>query len=124
LAILHNVGISIDDALSTASVCVIDPAGEITARMVVPVDADLGQLLLNLYLAIDRVGIASSPISQEIVDSLTASELLVTPLSTADPTAAVEVLWEDAGLYSALHLARALQASAARPHDDSTNADH
>ena len=73
---VHFVGL--DVSVKTTSVCVVDDAGKVILEQKVPTDpADIIATLTSLDVSFGRIGIEAGPLSQWLVNALTAAELPV-----------------------------------------------
>ncbi len=71
---VHFVGL--DVSVKETSVCVVDDAGKVILEQKVPTEpADIIALLASLGVSFGRVGIEAGPLSQWLVNGLTAAEL-------------------------------------------------
>src|SRR5260370_23792236 len=70
----HFVGL--DVSVKETSVCVIDDAGKVILEQKVPTEpADIIALLTSLGVTYGRIGVEAGPLSQWLVNALTASDL-------------------------------------------------
>src|SRR6266496_3570057 len=77
----HFVGL--DVSVKETSVCVVDDAGKVILEQKVPTEpADIIALLASLGVTFGRIGIEAGPLSQWLVNALTAAELPVTCVKT------------------------------------------
>ena len=77
----HFVGL--DVSVKETSVCVVDDAGKVIWEQKAPTDpADIIALLSSLGATIGRIGIEAGPLSQWLVNALTAVELPVICVET------------------------------------------
>jgi transposase len=77
----HFVGL--DVSVKAASVCVVDDAGSVILEQKVPTEpADIIALLTSLGVSFGRIGIEAGPLSQWLVNALTAVELPVICVET------------------------------------------
>ena len=78
---VHFVGM--DVSVKATSVCVVDDAGKVILEQKVPTDpADIIALLTSLGVTFGRIGIEAGPLSQWLVNALTAVELPVICVET------------------------------------------
>src|SRR5260370_16047776 len=78
----------IDVSVKETSVCVVDDAGKVISEQKVPTEpADIIALLSSLGVAYGRIGIEAGPLSQWLVNALTAAELPVICVETRHMTA-------------------------------------
>src|SRR6202163_3121262 len=78
---VHFVGL--DVSVKETSVCVVDDAGKVISEQKVPTEpADLIALLTSLGVSYGRIGIEAGPLSQWLVNALTAAELPVICVET------------------------------------------
>src|SRR5438045_9204064 len=72
----HFVGL--DVSVKETSVCVVDDAGKVILEQQVPTEpADIIALLTSLGVPFGRIGIEAGPLSQWLVNALTAADLPV-----------------------------------------------
>jgi transposase len=77
----HFVGL--DVSVRQASVCVVDDAGKVILEQKVPTEpADIIAVLASLHVSLSRIGIEAGPLSQWLVNALTAAELPVVCVET------------------------------------------
>ena len=77
----HFVGL--DVSVKETSVCVVDDAGKVILEQQVPTEpADIIALLTSLGVPFGRIGIEAGPLSQWLVNALTAAELPVICVET------------------------------------------
>src|SRR5215469_16548529 len=77
----HFTGL--DVSVKTTSVCVIDDAGKVVLEQKVPTEpADIIAVLTSLGVSFGRIGIEAGPLSQWLVNALTAAELPVICVET------------------------------------------
>jgi transposase len=77
----HFVGL--DVSVKETSVCVVDAAGKVILEQKVPTDpADISAILSSLGATYGRIGIEAGPLSQWLVNALTAAELPVICVET------------------------------------------
>src|SRR6202049_4791017 len=77
----HFVGL--DVSVKETSVCVVDDAGKVVLEQKVPTEpADIIALLCSLGVTYGRIGIEAGPLSQWLVNALTAAELPVICVET------------------------------------------
>src|SRR6202165_82035 len=77
----HFVGL--DVSVKETSVCVVDEAGKVILEQKVPTEpADIVALLSSLGATCGRIGIEAGPLSQWLVNALTAAEL---PVNCVEP---------------------------------------
>src|SRR3977135_4344354 len=77
----HFVGL--DVSVKETSVCVVDDAGKVILEQKVPTEpADIIALLASLGVSFGRIGIEAGPLSQWLVNALTAAELPVICVET------------------------------------------
>jgi transposase len=77
----HFVGL--DVSVKETSVCVVDDAGKVVLEQKVPTEpADIIALLSSLGVTYGRIGIEAGPLSQWLVNALTAAELPVICVET------------------------------------------
>jgi len=77
----HFVGL--DVSVRETSVCVVDDAGKVILEQKVPTEpADIITLLSSLGVSYGRIGIEAGPLSQWLVNALTAAELPVICVET------------------------------------------
>ena len=77
----HFVGL--DVSVKETSVCVVDDTGKVIWEQKVPTEpADIIALLTSLGLAYGRIGIEAGPLSQWLVNALTAADLPVICVET------------------------------------------
>src|SRR5215510_7150333 len=70
----HFVGL--DVSVKETSVCVVDEAGQVISQQQVPTEpADIIALLTSLGVPFGRIGIEAGPLSQWLVNALTAAYL-------------------------------------------------
>jgi len=78
---VHFVGL--DVSVKETSVCVVDDAGKVILEQKVPTEpADIIALLTSLGVPLSRIGIEAGPLSQWLVNALTAAELPVICVET------------------------------------------
>src|SRR5271168_5203873 len=78
---VHFVGM--DVSVKATSVCVVDDAGKVVLQQKVPTEpADIVALLSSLGATFGRIGIEAGPLSQWLVNALTAVELPVICVET------------------------------------------
>src|SRR5215469_5384016 len=78
---IHFVGL--DVSVKETSVCVVDEAGKVILEQKVPTEsADIIALLTSLGFTFGRIGIEAGPLSQWLVNALTAAELPVVCVET------------------------------------------
>jgi transposase len=78
---VHFVGL--DVSVKETSVCVVDDAGKVILEQKVPTEpADIIALLTSLGVSYGRIGIEAGPLSQWLVNALTAAELPVICVET------------------------------------------
>ena len=78
---VHFVGL--DVSVKATSVCVVDDAGRVILEQKVPTDpADIIAILTSLGVSFGRIGIEAGPLSQWLVNALTAVELPVICVET------------------------------------------
>src|SRR5947207_1110373 len=78
---VHFVGF--DVSVKETSVCVVDDAGKVILEQKVPTEpADIIALLSSLGVTYGRIGIEAGPLSQWLVNGLTAAELPVICVET------------------------------------------
>src|SRR6266850_7153904 len=78
---VHFVGL--DVSVKATSVCVVDDAGKVILEQKVPTEpADIIALLTSLGETYGRIGIEAGPLSQWLVNALTAAELPVICVET------------------------------------------
>src|SRR5215831_16064174 len=79
--VIHFVGL--DVSVKETSVCVVDEAGKVILEQKVPTEsADIIALLTSLGFTFGRIGIEAGPMSQWLVNALTAAELPVVCVET------------------------------------------
>src|SRR5215475_5528865 len=77
----HFVGL--DVSVKETSVCVVDDAGKVILEQQVPTEpADIISLLTSLGVPFGRIGIEAGPLSQWLVNALTAVDLPVICVET------------------------------------------
>ena len=77
----HFVGL--DVSVKETSVCVVDDAGTVISEQKVPTEpADIITLLTSLRVTYGRIGVEAGPLSQWLVNALTAAELPVICVET------------------------------------------
>jgi len=77
----HFVGL--DVSVKETSVCVVDDAGKAILEQKVPTEpADIIALLTSLGVSYGRIGIEAGPLSQWLVNALTAADLPVICVET------------------------------------------
>src|ERR1700738_170817 len=77
----HFVGL--DVSVKETSVCVVDDAGKgILEQKIIPEPADIIALLASLGVSFGRIGIEAGPLSQWLVNALTAANLPVICVET------------------------------------------
>src|SRR6266699_3690786 len=77
----HFVGL--DVSVKETSVCVVDDAGKVILEQKVPTEpADIIALLASLGVSFGRIGIEAGPLSQWLVNALTAADLPVICVET------------------------------------------
>src|ERR1700686_4940017 len=77
----HFVGL--DVSVKETSVCVVDDAGKVILEQKVPTEpADINALLTSLGEIYGRIGIEAGPLSQWLINALTAAELPVICVET------------------------------------------
>src|SRR5256885_8714785 len=77
----HFVGL--DVSVQETSVCVVDDAGKVILEQKVLIEpADIIALLTSLGVSFGRIGIEAGPLSQWLVNALTAAELPVICVET------------------------------------------
>src|SRR5258706_4537774 len=77
----HFVGL--DVSVKETSVCAVDDAGKVTRDQKVPTaPADIIDFLTSLGVSFPRIGIEAGPLSQWLVNALTAAELPVICVET------------------------------------------
>jgi transposase len=77
----HFVGL--DVSVKETSVCVVDDTGKVIWEQKVPTEpADIIALLASLGVSFGRIGIEAGPLSQWLVNALTAAELPVICVET------------------------------------------
>ena len=77
----HFVGL--DVSVKETSVCVVDDAGKVILEQQVPTEpADIIALLTSLGVPFGRIGIEAGPLSQWLVNALTAADLPVICVET------------------------------------------
>src|SRR5437868_10767489 len=77
----HFVGL--DVSVKETSVCVVDDAGKVILEQKVPTEpSDIIALLTSLGVTYGRIGIEAGPLSQWLVNALTAAELPVICVET------------------------------------------
>src|SRR5260370_36752101 len=82
----HFVGL--DVSVKATSVCVVDDAGKVILEQKVPTEpADIIALLASLGVTFGRIGIEAGPLSQWLVNALTAAELPASRVATRHLTA-------------------------------------
>src|ERR1700693_5461181 len=75
--------VGLDVSVKETSVCVVDDAGTVILEQKVPSEpADLIALLTSLGVSYGRIGIEAGPLSQWLVNALTASDLPVICVET------------------------------------------
>jgi transposase len=73
----------LDVSVKTTSVCVVDDTGKVVLEQKVPTEpADIIALLTSLGVSFGRIGIEAGPLSQWLVNGLTAVELPVICVET------------------------------------------
>src|SRR6266849_7657968 len=78
---VHFVGL--DVSVKETSVCVVDDAGKVILEQKVPTEpADIIALLASLGVTFGRIGIEAGPLSQWLVNVLTAAKLPVICVET------------------------------------------
>ena len=78
---MHFVGL--DVSVKATAVCVVDEAGKVILEQKVPTEpADIIALLTSLGVNLGRIGIEAGPLSQWLVNALTAAELPVICVET------------------------------------------
>ena len=78
---VHFVGL--DVSVKETSVCVVDDAGKVILEQKVPTEpADIIALLTSLGANLGRIGIEAGPLSQWLVNGLTAADLPVICVET------------------------------------------
>src|SRR5271156_956228 len=78
---VHFVGL--DVSVKETSVCVVDDTGKVILEQKVPTEpADIIALLTSLGVTFGRIGIEAGPLSQWLVNALTAAELPVICVET------------------------------------------
>jgi transposase len=78
---VHFVGL--DVSVKETSVCVVDDAGKVVLEQKVPTEpADIIALLTSLGVTYGRIGVEAGPLSQWLVNALTASDLPVICVET------------------------------------------
>ena len=87
----HFVGL--DVSVKETSVCVVDDAGKVILEQQVPTEpADIIALLTSLGVPFGRIGIEAGPLSQWLVNALTAADLPVICVETRHMKALLTVL--------------------------------
>ena len=77
----HFVGL--DVSVKETSVCVVDEAGQVISQQQVPTEpTDIIALLTSLGVPFGRIGIEAGPLSQWLVNALTAADLPVICVET------------------------------------------
>jgi transposase len=77
----HFVGL--DVSVKETSVCVVDDAGTVISEQKVPTEpADIITLLTSLRVTYGRIGVEAGPLSQWLVNALTAADLPVICVET------------------------------------------
>ena len=77
----HFVGL--DVSVNETSVCVVDDAGKVILQRQVPTEPDaIIALLTSLGVTYGRIGIEAGPLSQWLVNGLTAADLPVICVET------------------------------------------
>src|SRR5882762_6052820 len=77
----HFVGL--DVSVKATSVCVVDDAGKVILEQKIPTEpADIIALLTSLDVTFGRIGIEAGPLSQWLVNALTAADLPVICVET------------------------------------------
>src|SRR5260221_6200813 len=77
----HFVGL--DVSVKETSVCVVDNAGKVVLEQKIPTEpADIIGLLTSLGVSFGRIGIEAGPLSQWLVNALTAADLPVICVET------------------------------------------
>src|SRR5712692_5590895 len=80
---VHFVGL--DVSVKETSVCVVDDAGNVVLEQKVPTEpADILAVLASLGVTFGRIGIEAGPLSQWLVNALTAAELPVICVATRE----------------------------------------
>src|SRR5580693_6298934 len=80
-AMAHFVGL--DVSVKETSVCVVDDTGKVILEQKVPTEpADIIALLTSLGVTYGRIGVEAGPLSQWLVNALTASDLPVICVET------------------------------------------
>src|SRR5580765_7960085 len=75
--------VGLDVSVKETSVCVVDDAGSVILEQKVPTEpADIIALLSSLGVSFGRIGIEAGPLSQWLVNALTAAELPVICVET------------------------------------------
>ena len=70
--------VGLDVSVKETSVCVVDAAGAVILEQKVPTEpADIITLLTSLGVPFGRIGIEAGPLSQWLVNALTAADLPV-----------------------------------------------
>jgi transposase len=78
---VHFVGL--DVSVKATSMCVVDDAGKVILEQKVPTEpADIIALLTSLGVTFGRIGIEAGPLSQWLVNALTAADLPVICVET------------------------------------------
>jgi transposase len=78
---MHFVGL--DVSVKATAVCVVDEAGKVILEQKVPTEpADIIAVLTSLGVTLGRIGIEAGPLSQWLVNALTAAELPVICVET------------------------------------------
>jgi transposase len=78
---VHFVGL--DVSVKATSVCVVDDAGKVILEQTVSTDpADIIAILTSLGVSFGRIGIEAGPVSQWLVNALTAANLPVICVET------------------------------------------
>ena len=77
----HFVGL--DVSVKETSMCVVDDAGKVVLERKVPTEpADIIAVLTSLGVSFCRIGIEAGPLSQWLVNALTAADLPVICVET------------------------------------------
>ena len=78
---VHFVGL--DVSVKATSVCVVDDADKVILEQKIPTEpADIIAVLTSLGVTFGRIGIEAGPLSQRLVNALTAAELPVICVET------------------------------------------
>src|SRR5499425_2172089 len=99
----HFVGL--DVSVKETSVCVVDDAGKVILEQQVPTEpADIIALLTSLGVPFGRIGIEAGPLSQWLVNALTAVDLPVICVETRHMKALLTAQMMRVGLFKPVHV--------------------